>query len=242
MSLKFNIEKQALEELYLNQKLSGAKIATRFEVNRRTIYWKLKELGIPIRSGSECNKGRYKKPPISSEELFSLYYNQKRSLAGIGRIYAKSGATILSWFRYYGIPRRTITDANKLALREGKSKYPKGENSPTWKGGRRSDGDYIRVKAEGHPRADSRGYIPEHILIWERTHNKPLPDGWLVHHINGIKNDNRPRNLLAMPKAKHHSGELVRTLKQRIRELEQETKLLEKALDSQQMIFRISEN
>lgn len=38
----------------------------------------------------------------------------------------------------------------------------------------------------------------EHVLVWEDYHHKRLPQGHCVHHINGIKKDNRIENLKAM--------------------------------------------
>lgn len=41
-----------------------------------------------------------------------------------------------------------------------------------------------------------------HRVIFEDAHG-PLPGGWVVHHINGIKDDNRLKNLLAVPEKVH---------------------------------------
>lgn len=62
--------------------------------------------------------------------------------------------------------------------------------------------------------------IPEHRFIWERESGKKLPRNWIVHHLNGLKGDNRSENLVAMPKGDHDSKALVNALKNRIRELE----------------------
>lgn len=43
----------------------------------------------------------------------------------------------------------------------------------------------------------------EHRVVWEKVNNKQLPKGWVVHHLNGVKDDNRPENLVGMPKASH---------------------------------------
>lgn len=117
-----------------------------------------------------------------------------------------------------------------------------GTENPAWKGGRVKLGDYIGIRQPNHLSSNRKGYVLEHILIWERIHNKPLPKGWVIHHLNGIKDDNRPRNLLALPRKGHHTELVNQALKLRIRELEQEVKLLEKALTDNQAIFRIEEN
>ena len=59
----------------------------------------------------------------------------------------------------------------------------------------------------------------EHRYVWERA-NGLLPSGWVVHHLNGLKGDNRLENLLAIPRDKHHKHLVEDALKSRIRELE----------------------
>lgn len=50
--------------------------------------------------------------------------------------------------------------------------------------------------------------IPEHRLIWEQ-HNGPIPEGYHIHHINGVKDDNRIGNLMIVTPNEHmkiHNG------------------------------------
>ena len=56
-----------------------------------------------------------------------------------------------------------------------------------WKGRFRFGSNYLGIYSYGHPRADARGRVAEHIIIWEQTHNKKLPHNFIVHHLNGIK-------------------------------------------------------
>lgn len=62
--------------------------------------------------------------------------------------------------------------------------------------------------------------MPEHRYIYEKATGKKVPEGWVIHHLNGLKGDNRFENLVAMPKGDHDSKALVNALKNRIRELE----------------------
>jgi len=97
-----------------------------------------------------------------------------------------------------------------------------GKENPAWKGGRIIDAGYIRIHKPGHPRANQGGYVLEHILVWEKTHHRPLPARWVIHHLNGIKRDNRPVNLLGLLREKHHTELVDQALKRRIRELEKQ--------------------
>ena len=42
----------------------------------------------------------------------------------------------------------------------------------------------------------------EHRVVWEETFG-PIPEGMLVHHLNGNAQDNRPENLALMTRRRH---------------------------------------
>jgi len=72
----------------------------------------------------------------------------------------------------------------------------KGEKCYNWKGGRMKNGlGYILIHSPSHPHKDKRGYILEHRLVMEKHLGRTLLLTEVVHHINGIPDDNRIENL-----------------------------------------------
>lgn len=108
--------------------------------------------------------------------------------------------------------------AYKLGLRKtpdieflDRSEAKRGERSANWKGGiRKTTRGYRQVHMPGHPRADTNGYVMEHIFVWEEKTGVPVPENCCVHHLNGDKSDNRIENLCLMQRTAHtvfhHTG------------------------------------
>ena len=72
----------------------------------------------------------------------------------------------------------------------------KGPNGRHWKGGRwRIQQGYIYVYQPEHANATKAGYVMEHRLVMSRHLGRPLKRNEFVHHLNGIKDDNRMENL-----------------------------------------------
>lgn len=70
--------------------------------------------------------------------------------------------------------------------------------------GRRRVNPYPMVSRPGHPRANTAGCVYVHILVAEAALGRPLPDGAVVHHVNGDGWDNRPANLVVCEDHAYH--------------------------------------
>ena len=85
-----------------------------------------------------------------------------------------------------------------------------GERSPVWKGGRVLAGGYVKVRIPEHPAA-SNGYVLEHRVVMEKILGRYLDGDETVHHINGNKCHNDPKNL-ELWVSRHPKGQRVRDL------------------------------
>jgi len=83
------------------------------------------------------------------------------------------------------------------------SKSATGKNNSQWKGGRLIKDGYVLLYCPDHPFAKSKGYVFEHRLVMERVIGRYLKDDEVVHHKNGIKDDNHKRNLELMTDSEH---------------------------------------
>lgn len=115
-------------------------------------------------------------------------------------------------------PLAIYKKAYKVGLRKtpeaehrNRSESKKGIHSGHWNGGRATTScGYKMVLKPNHPKADKKGYVLEHILVWEQGTGVSIPPNCCIHHINGNKADNRIENLCMMQRTAHtvmhHTG------------------------------------
>lgn len=113
----------------------------------------------------------------------------------------------------WGKPHTAETQAKISATKRANPRT--GEKSPAWKGGRYLSRGYMYVKLSGLPTHEQElfrsmstrnggTYIPEHRLVIARQLGRALTPDEHVHHINGLKADNRPENLEFHPSNSSH--------------------------------------
>jgi transposase len=146
--------------------------------------------------------GVSKKLIMNNMNKHGLQRNPQRkplNVSELARLF-RGGTTIKTLAQKYSVSEATI----KNRLRE------RGIQTDTFhKGYKVKDSGYIQVLLPNHPRADKSGYVPEHTLVMENHIGRYLKKNEVVHHINGVKGDNRIENLRLMTDFQHkcmHSG------------------------------------
>jgi len=146
---------------------------------------------------------------ITKEILEKLYWEDEMCLLEIAQHLGVSKSIIIKLFRQFKIDKRSQGETFKLAYKRGRKKknigMPFGEKSPNWKGGKaKTSGGYIQVtfKQEDnffkpmcrHSKGNCYNVL-EHRLVMAKHLGRCLLPSEQVHHINGIRDDNRIENL-----------------------------------------------
>ena len=170
-----------------------------------------------------------KPPKITDEVLRHEYLDLHKAMKTIAEEKGVSVGYVYNRVRMLGISRgRGLDEVSRARLSEalrGKPSAMKGKHlsperiahlsaihkgayrCPSKYGGhkkRRVDG-YISVYAPDNQRATKDGYVMEHILVAEEKIGRRLEADEVVHHINRIRDDNRPENLAVMTASEHMS-------------------------------------
>ncbi|KKL58578.1 hypothetical protein LCGC14_2223970 [marine sediment metagenome] len=110
-----------------------------------------------------------------------------------------------------------------------------GVDHYNWKGGKTQHGSYIVVRIYPddffYPMVNHIGYVAEHRLVMARHLGRCLHSWELIHHLNGIKDDNRLENLQLVTDDRHKQ---ITVLENRIKFLERRIAILEAEVGGEQ--------
>ena len=135
---------------------------------------------------------------LSYQQLLEIS-NSDSNYAELGKKYNVNEKTIRRNLKEYNLKK-------VKSIRVGKYKHLNrfGNKAPDWKGGRFKGFGYIFVYQPTHPYHNKKGYVKRSRLIMEQHLGRYLKPNEVIHHINGIKDDDKIENLeLFQDNSKH---------------------------------------
>lgn len=184
MGRKLSLEdEKRVAELVASDNIYIKEICEQFGLTRITVH------RIAARHGVRRPVGR--QPRVLSDEETNQIIElglTDMSQQAIAEMFGLSQSRVSHILRYHGIFKS-----------KGRNK-PRRESHGSWKGGvHAAPGGYLWELVDwDDPMASMRssnGYVLQHRLVMARSLGRPLTKDENVHHINGIKDDNRLENL-----------------------------------------------
>ncbi len=167
------------------------------------------------------------------DQIRNLYVVKGLPIRKVAKKLNIGEATVLSYLRRFNEPRRPQhqwlgrkqkrtsvekSRAANLGKRLSKEHRRKlslarlGKKKVNFLGRSKSQQGYTLIWDKENPMANKGGYVMEHRLVMATVLGRNLSKDEIVHHLNGVKDDNRPENLELTTRKYHltkHKTQLV---------------------------------
>ena len=185
---RFSLSVDELRRLLLDVRLTHKQIAPLAGCSPAAVAYQCKRLGLTTRAAPLPAR------PTSATGRRS--WNSRDYDADALRAAVDAGETHELLAGRLGVSRRHVGELCRRFGIQPQRRGPRGgAGHPNWRGGSMMDADgYRLVWAPDHPHA-TKNRIREHRLVMERVLGRVLLPSEVVHHRNGVNDDNRPENL-----------------------------------------------
>lgn len=168
----------------------------------------LKKFGLSPKART-WNKRRKTNFPQLQDRAWLEEQLKTRTMLNIAKSLGTSSGNVSDHVKRHGLrsPHYNRIEATKIGMKKAWPNGRFGKDAANWRGGRSMGGSkmaYVMIYSRDHPFCDGDGYVMEHRLIMEDHLGRYLLQEELVHHKNGIKNDNRIENLELVPSRGEH--------------------------------------
>jgi hypothetical protein len=129
-------------------------------------------------------------------------FEEKRKMSMCQKEYLKNHPHQFLGHTHSDKTKRMISMSNKG--RPSANKGVAGKNSKSWRGGEMIRNGYVCIYMPSHPFCYTGIYVYEHRLVMEKHLGRYLLPQEEIHHINGIRYDNRIENLMLFSNKSEH--------------------------------------
>ncbi|TSA28600.1 HNH endonuclease [bacterium] len=192
---------------FLEDIMSGVKGKTGVYIRTLEQIERIKRLGLKRKGYEQTEEAKIKIGIASKQRWRNPEYRKMMKKYGFQKGYHpptqfQKGKSYFPKYQFkkgYSPYRGSFKKDNKINL--GRT----GEKGFRWKGGKtKTTKGYILIYKPKHPFCQKGNYVLEHRFVMEKMIGRFLKPKEAVHHINGIKDDNRPENLQLFSHSPHY--------------------------------------